>query len=186
MTETYEEPYQNLTELPIDRRSIRFGKNVKVGHYVVIDKNCKIGDNTMICNGTIIRSNVVIGNNSVIGHNCVIESDTIIGEYVTIQPLCCITRYTLIGDHCFFGPRAMCLNTYHISHGRQFKAKLTGAVCESGCRIGAGAIIMPGVKLGQECEIGAGAVVTKNCKSFSTYIGIPAKYIRPVPKNEKL
>ena len=185
MTGIYEEPYENLTESPI-HWSIKFGENVKIGHYVVIDKNCKIGDNTKICNGTVIRSNVVIGNNSIIGHNCVIESDTTIGAHVTIQSQCHITKYASIKDHCFFGPKAMCINTYHISHGRKFQPKLTGPVFESGCRIGAGAIIMPGIKLAQECEIGAGAVVTKDCKAFSTYMGIPAKYIRPVPDNERL
>ena len=185
MTGIYQNPYENLSEAPISW-SVKFGQDVKIGHYVVIDSDCVIGDHAIICNGTVIRSNVIIGNNSIIGHNCVIESDTKIGTDVTIQSQCHITKYASIGNHCFFGPKAMCINTYHISHGRPFKPQLTGPVFETGCRIGSGAIIMPGVKLGQECEIGAGAVVTKDCKEFSTYMGIPAKYIRSVPENERL
>ena len=181
----HDERYQDLTEAPI-HWSVRFGNNVRVGYYVVIEQDCKIGNNVIICHGVKIRQNVVIGNNSIVGHNCVIETDTIIGKKVTFQSQCHITKFTTIADHCFFGPKAMCINTYHISHGREFEAKLTGPTFGLGCRVGAGAIIMPGVKLGQECEIGAGAVVTKNCEAFKTYMGIPAKYVRPVPENEKL
>jgi acetyltransferase-like isoleucine patch superfamily enzyme len=44
--------------------------------------------------------------------------------------------------------------------------------------IGAGVIILPGVKIGKGAIIGAGAVVTKNIPSYSIAVGIPAKPIR--------
>ena len=147
MTDIYEQLYQNLTKTPI-HWSVKFGTNIKIGHYVVIDENCQIGDNVVICHGTSIRSNVIINDNSVIGHNCVIESDSMIGSHVTIQPQCYITKFTVVGNHCFFGPGSMSINTYHISHGRKFKPELVGPVIGFGCRIGSGAIIMPGIKLG--------------------------------------
>ena len=42
------------------------------------------------------------------------------------------------------------------------------------CRIGAGAILLPGVKVGDFVVVGAGAVVTKNVEDKQTVIGIPA------------
>lgn len=44
--------------------------------------------------------------------------------------------------------------------------------------IGFGAIIMPGVNIGEGCVIGAGAVVTKNCEPYGVYVGVPAKLIK--------
>ncbi len=44
--------------------------------------------------------------------------------------------------------------------------------------IGANAIILPGVTIGNNCIIGAGSVVTKNVDSFSIVAGNPAKLIR--------
>lgn len=44
-------------------------------------------------------------------------------------------------------------------------------------QIGAGAIILPGVRIGDNTIIGAGAVVTKNIKENSVATGIPAKEI---------
>lgn len=46
------------------------------------------------------------------------------------------------------------------------------------CFIGGHAIIMPGVRIGDECVIGAGSVVTQNIPSHSIAAGNPAKILR--------
>ena len=46
------------------------------------------------------------------------------------------------------------------------------------CWIGAGAIILPGVQLGDEAIIGAGSVVTKNVPSRSIMVGNPARVLK--------
>jgi len=46
------------------------------------------------------------------------------------------------------------------------------------CFIGARAMIMPGVKVGDHCIVGAGAVVTKDVPNGSIVAGNPAKIIR--------
>ena len=51
------------------------------------------------------------------------------------------------------------------------------------CFIAVGAIILPGIKIGNEVIVGAGAVVTKDVPSNSVVAGNPAKIIR---KNIKM
>lgn len=51
-------------------------------------------------------------------------------------------------------------------------------IIEDDVWIGAGAVIMPGVKLGKGSVIGANAVVTKDTEMYSVYVGAPAKKIR--------
>jgi acetyltransferase-like isoleucine patch superfamily enzyme len=46
------------------------------------------------------------------------------------------------------------------------------------CFIGAGSIVLPGIRIGDECVIGAGAVVTKDVPAHSVVAGNPAKVIR--------
>jgi len=46
------------------------------------------------------------------------------------------------------------------------------------CVIGVNAIIMPGVRIGDEVVIGCGAVVTKDIPSNSIAVGVPAKVIK--------
>lgn len=40
--------------------------------------------------------------------------------------------------------------------------------------VGAGAIILPGIILGEGCIIGSGAVVTRNVAPWTTVAGVPA------------
>lgn len=46
------------------------------------------------------------------------------------------------------------------------------------CFIGANAIIMPGITIGDEVIVGSGAIVTKNVPSNSIVAGNPAKVIK--------
>jgi acetyltransferase-like isoleucine patch superfamily enzyme len=170
---------------PISFESI-FGANVRIGENVIIDDNCTIGNNVFIGNNTMIRSGVKIGDDSIIGHLVMIESNTKIGQKVTIQSQCHITKNADIADRCFFGPMAMMINTRNISHGRDFEPILEGPKVGFGCRIGSGAIIMPGVTIGENVSIGAGSVVLESVPSRQIWVGIPARFIRNVPKRELL
>jgi acetyltransferase-like isoleucine patch superfamily enzyme len=46
------------------------------------------------------------------------------------------------------------------------------------CFIGAHAIIMPGVRVGDECIVGTGSVVTKDVPAHSIVAGNPAVIVR--------
>ena len=49
-----------------------------------------------------------------------------------------------------------------------------------GCWVGAGAVIMPGVRIGEMAVVAAGAVVTKDVPDRTVVAGIPAKAIQRV------
>jgi serine acetyltransferase len=44
--------------------------------------------------------------------------------------------------------------------------------------VGAGAVILPGIKIGHGAIIGAGAVVTKDVPDYAIVTGVPAKILR--------
>lgn len=46
------------------------------------------------------------------------------------------------------------------------------------CFVGAHAIIMPGVRIGDQCIVGSGAVVTRDVPAHSIVVGNPAKVVR--------
>jgi len=181
----YEDLYSLVLAQPISPET-RFGKNVRLGYGVVIDKNCVIGNNVFIGHNSVIREGVHIDDNSVIGHLVMIELDTTIGKYVTIQSNSHITGLATIEDRVFMGPMSMCINTWKISHGRNFKAELKGPTIRYGARIGSGAVIMPGITIGRECLIGANSTVTKDCEDFGKYFGNPAVFKGTISLNERL
>ena len=44
--------------------------------------------------------------------------------------------------------------------------------------IGSGSVILPGISLDEGAAVGAMSLVTKNCRAFGIYSGVPAKFIR--------
>lgn len=52
-----------------------------------------------------------------------------------------------------------------------------------GSWIGAGAIILPGVELGECCVVGAGAVVNKSWPARSVIAGVPARLLKTLSNN---
>ena len=66
-----------------------------------------------------------------------------------------------------------------IQHRVTIGEKETGCVPVIGknCFIGAGAIVIGGIKIGDNVKIGAGAVVTKDVPDNCTVVGVPARII---------
>ena len=82
-----------------------------------------------------------------------------------------------IGDDVTIAPRAHVL-CHDASTKRTLNLTKIGTV-EIGSRvfIGAGAILLPGVKIGDDSIVGAGAVVTKSIPAGSVAVGNPAKVV---------
>jgi acetyltransferase-like isoleucine patch superfamily enzyme len=188
MANIYERPFERVKEEDAISIDVRFGKNVRVGFNVVIDPGCVIGNDVFIGHNSVIRDNVKIGDNSIIGHLVVIESDTEIGKKVTIQSQCHITKFAQIANRVFMGPKAMCINTNRISHGREFEAILEGPEIGFAARIGSGAIIMPGTVIGANAVVGAGALVMGAVPPGHIYVskGVLAQFHSRVPGREML
>ena len=63
---------------------------------------------------------------------------------------------------------------------------MKGPTIRRGARVGGGAILCPGVEVGEEAFVGAGAVVTKDVPPRKVVVGSPARVIRDVPDDELL
>ena len=53
------------------------------------------------------------------------------------------------------------------------------------CWIGAGALIMPGITIGDNVVIGAGSVVTKDIPSNTVAVGNPCRVLRKINDRDK-
>jgi acetyltransferase-like isoleucine patch superfamily enzyme len=63
---------------------------------------------------------------------------------------------------------------------------IKGPTIRRGARVGGGAVICPGVEIGEEAFVGAGAVVTKDVAPGAVVVGNPARAVRDVPEDERL
>lgn len=98
-----------------------------------------------------------------------------IGNYVRVGMGCFICDGVTLEDYVFLAPRVTFCHDPKVfpSGGRGWVETLVKA----GARIGAGAIILGGVTIGENAIIGAGAVVTQDVPDGETWAGNPARKI---------
>jgi len=166
---------------PLDSKGlVEIGDNSLIRWGTIIYKNVKIGSKFKTGHHVLIRENTIIGKNVVVGTLSVIDGNTKIGNNVSIQTGVYIPMNTLIEDDVFIGPHAILTNDKYMINPQVYSKRpvLKGPIIRRGSRIGAGAIILPGVEIGEYSIVGAGAVVTKNVPPYSVVVGNPARKIK--------
>lgn len=139
-----------------------------------------IGDGTRIWQYVVVLPNALIGQDCNICSHCLIENDVIVGDRVTVKSGVQLWDGLRISDDVFIGPNATFTNDRHPRSGNREFEKLT-TVLEDGCSIGAGAVILPGVRIGKAAVVGAGAVVTRDVPAAATVVGNPARILERGP-----
>ena len=93
-----------------------------------------------------------------------------------------------VGDNTMFGPNVVLATAGHPilpqlrELGYQFNAPIH---IGKNCWLGAGVIVLPGVKIGENTVIGAGSVVTKDMPSNVVAVGNPCKVLREINEKDK-
>ncbi len=111
------------------------------------------------------------------------------GKYVQMGNYCAINAYTHIWGHqgIVIGDRVMIAShvsitslTHDYSRPDMRFAPAIGApiAIHDDVWIGAHAVIMPGVIIGQGAVVGAGAVVREDVPPYAIVVGVPARVVR--------
>ena len=93
-----------------------------------------------------------------------------------------------VGDCTMFGPNVTVATAGHPilpqlrAQGYQYNASVH---IGKNCWIGAGAILLPGVTLGDNVVVGAGSVVTKDLPDNVVAVGNPCRVLRPITDNDR-
>jgi UDP-2-acetamido-3-amino-2,3-dideoxy-glucuronate N-acetyltransferase len=133
-----------------------------------------IGNGSRVWQFVVILSGARIGSECNICSHCLIESDVVIGDRVTVKSGVQLWNGLRIADDVFIGPNATFSNDkFPKSGNRDFKCLET--VVEAGASIGAGATVLPGIRIGAGATVGAGAVVTRDVPAGATVVGNPAR-----------
>jgi UDP-2-acetamido-3-amino-2,3-dideoxy-glucuronate N-acetyltransferase len=141
---------------------------------VVIHPSVKFGDGVMVWQFSSILEGTTIGDDCVVGSSVWIGRDCWIGNGVRFQDKAHITNGAVIGDGVFIGPGVLTSDDKHPRVGnKHYRAE--PPTIHAGASIGAGAILLPGVVIGECAVVGAGAVVTKNVPPYAVVTGIPAR-----------
>src|SRR5204863_2938961 len=121
-----------------------------------------------------------------IGRGVLVENDTTIGALTKIQAEAYITAYTTLEDNVFIAPCVVTTNDNFMGRTEKRHELIKGPTVRRGARVGGGAIICPGIEVGEEAFVGAGAVVTKDVPPRTVVVGTPARVLREGPPDELL
>ena len=145
-----------------DVASEAIGRGTRIWQFVVVLPGAQIGQDCNVCS------------------HCLIENDVVVGDRVTIKSGVQLWDGLRVGDDVFIGPNATFTNDKHPrSRNTDFVKLMT--VIEKGASIGAGAVVLPGIRIGENALVAAGAVVTRDVPANTCVAGNPARVMKREP-----
>ncbi|HJU37422.1 MAG TPA: acyltransferase [Gaiellaceae bacterium] len=164
----------------------RIGDGTIVSTGAVVFAGAKVGARVVLGDQSCVRERVTVGDDVVIGRGSLVENDTTIGALTKIQAEAYITAYSTLEEDVFVAPCVVTTNDNFMGRTERRHELIRGPTIRRGARIGGGAILLPGVEIGEEAFVGAGAVVTKDVEPRMIVVGNPARVMRPVAEDELL
>lgn len=144
-------------------------------------KSKNIGETTKVWQFAVILENAVIGEHCNINSHTFIENDVKIGDRVTVKSGVYLWDGIRIEDDVFIGPNVTFTNDKY-PRSKQYPPEFQKTFLKKGASIGAGAIILGGVTIGEKAMVAAGALVTKDVPPYTLVKGFPAQVVSEIEK----
>lgn len=157
----------------------RIGAAAMIRSHTVIYSGNVIGDRFATGHGVLIREQNIIGSDVSIGSHSIIEHHVTIGDRVRVHSGAFIPEFSLLEDGAWIGPHVVFTNVLHPLCPEVPKC-IKGPTIRSGAKIGAGAIVLPSVTVGEMALVAAGAVVTRDVPARAVVAGNPARIVKTI------
>lgn len=143
--------------------------------------DCKayIPENSNVWQFCILLPDAKVGSNCNICSHCLVENDVVIGDNVTIKCGVQLWDGIRVEDNVFIGPNVTFTNDKY-PRSKQYPEKFWRTIIKKGASIGAGAVVLCGITIGERAMIAAGSVVTKDVPAGELWMGNPAKFVRKI------
>ena len=165
---------------------LELGAGTVVSTGAVVFAGTTVGERVIVGDQACVRERCSIGDDVVIGRGSLVENDTTVGALTKIQAHAYITAYSLLEDNVFIAPCVITTNDNFMGRTEKRLELLRGPTIRRGARVGGGAVLLPGIEIGEEAFIGAGAVVIRDVPARALMVGNPARQLREVPEEELL
>jgi len=177
-------PRSTAKREPLPPTVIGDGTIVSTG--AIVFAGTRIGARVIVGDQACVRERVDVGDDVVVGRGVLVENDTTIGALTKIQANAYITAYSTLEDNVFIAPCVVTTNDNFMGRTERRHELIKGPTVRRGARVGGGAILCPGIVIGEDAFVGAGAVVTKDVAPRMLVVGSPARVLRGVSAEELL
>jgi acetyltransferase-like isoleucine patch superfamily enzyme len=152
----------------------------------VVFAGSRLGSGVIVGDQACVRERCELGEGVVVGRGSVVENDTTVGARTKIQANAYVTAHSLLEEDVFIAPGVVTTNDNFMGRTEDRHQLRAGPTIRRGARVGGGAVLLPGIEIGEEAFVGAGAVVLENVPARAVVVGNPARQIREVPSEELL
>lgn len=139
-----------------DVQTSRIGAGTRIWQFCVVLPDASIGAECNICSHVFIENNVHIG------------------DRVTVKNGVHLYDGLVLEDDVFVGPGVVFTNDRHPRSRMRPSMFEPTRICR-GASIGGGAVILPGITIGEGAMVGAGALVLRDVAPRQTVVGNPAR-----------
>jgi acetyltransferase-like isoleucine patch superfamily enzyme len=174
------------TTKPEELPPLELGAGTVVSTGAIVFAGTTIGARVIVGDQACVRERVRVGDDVVIGRGALVENDTTVGSLTKIQADAYITAYSTLEDNVFIAPCVITTNDNFMGRTERRHELRRGPTIRRGARIGGGAVLCPGIEIGEEAFVGAGAVVIRDVAPGVVVVGNPARVLRDVPEEELL
>ena len=154
-----------------------------------IDASAIVSPTATVWDHAQIRGGAVISDECIIGRGAYIGIGVHLGRACKIQNYALVYEPAQLGAGVFVGPAAVLTNDRlprAVNHDLTIKSAsdwdAVGVTVREGASIGARAVCIAPITIGEWAMIGAGSVVTRDIPAHALVVGVPAKQVGWVSK----
>jgi acetyltransferase-like isoleucine patch superfamily enzyme len=162
------------------------GDGARILAGAVVFAGSRLGEGVIVGDQACVRERCELGEEVVIGRGAFVENDVGVGQRAKVQANAYVTAYSTLEEDVFLAPCVVTTNDNFMGRTERRHKERRGPTIRRGARIGGGAILLPGIVIGEEAFVGAGSVVLHDVPARAVVVGNPARQIREVPGEELL
>jgi acetyltransferase-like isoleucine patch superfamily enzyme len=162
------------------------GDGVRILSHAVVFAGTRLGAGVIVGDQACVRERCELAGDVVIGRGAFVENDVSVGERTKVQANAYLTAYSTLEEDVFIAPCVVTANDNFMGRTERRHELRQGPTIRRGARIGAAAVLLPGIEIGEEAFVGAGAVVLSDVPPRAVVVGNPARRIRDVADDELL
>jgi UDP-2-acetamido-3-amino-2,3-dideoxy-glucuronate N-acetyltransferase len=156
--------------------------DIRIHETAEVSPGAAVGPGTTIWHQAQIREGARLGRECIVGKGVYIDFDVTIGDRCKLQNGVYVYHPAAIGDGVFLGPGVIITNDRApraIAPDGRLKSDddwtAEAVHIGQGASIGAGSVVLPGVRIGRWAMIGAGSVVSRDVPDYGLAFGTPAR-----------